>query len=143
MIAWSDDLTLGIPRIDFEHKILFEMLADFEKAQLRGASEDVLRDSLAEIAAFTKYLFMCEEHLLTRIGYPDFYRHRDQHFEFMDILFNITFSGKMSRARFPQAVGCLSKWFIEHIREEDAKYASFTHALTPLVRTGARVAIDM
>jgi hemerythrin len=125
MIEWSDEFSVGVPRIDFEHKILFGLINDFERARLSGAGQDVLRDVLLEITAYTKYHFLREEHMLCRMGYPDLDYHREQHFQFMDILHSKVMSQTSGVTKSPEVGDFLLKWFIEHIKCEDAKYASF------------------
>jgi hemerythrin len=90
MIEWIEEYSIGIRRIDAEHEMLFSLIVDFEKARLLGQHEDVLQDHLSEIAAFAKYQFLEEEHMLKRCGFSELSGHSRKHAEFMDILFNMS-----------------------------------------------------
>lgn len=125
MRACTGELSVGIPRIDFEHEILLTMISDFEQARINGFSEDLLQDQLLEIAAFAKYQFLHEENMLMRRGFADLHVHCEKHAQFMDMIFNITLSRKLGLSRYADAGELLSNWIVAHIREEDSKYAAY------------------
>ncbi len=123
MIRWSDELMIGIPRIDLEHQILLGMVNDFEQARLEGAREELLQEHLQEISAFAKYQFLHEENMLARSCFSDLKIHCHKHAQFMDMIFNISLSRQVGLTRFSDVGDRLSKWIVEHIKEDDAKYA--------------------
>lgn len=135
MTRWSDELMVGIPRIDLEHQILLGMVNDFEQARLEGACEELLQEHLLEITAFAKYQFLHEENMLTRRGFAELALHRQKHAQFMDMIFNISLSRKLGLTRFLDVGDRLSTWIVGHIREDDAKYALFDTSSVFVLKT--------
>jgi hemerythrin len=79
MFRWTADYSVGIRQIDEEHQQLFILAESLHQAMLEGKGKAILVDLLASLVAYTCYHFAHEEHLMERIGYPDYRQHREQH----------------------------------------------------------------
>lgn len=77
-IQWQDAMSIGVPDLDADHRALIDLINGFE-ASLEAGDEAgtgaVMRDLVGLIADH----FSREENLLSGIGCPSFYAHRDSH----------------------------------------------------------------
>lgn len=129
MVEWSDKYLVGIPRIDFEHKIFFDLIIDFETAIKDNSSKEIIENILEEIILYAKFHFRSEENMMARIGYPVFTAHRDIHYHLIDLLNNKLTSLSVGTIRPTEVLEFLVDWFIKHTTMEDTKIAAFKNTL--------------
>lgn len=127
-LQWSDDLAVGHPVIDEQHRQLFDRFNEFIEAcdQRRGA--DHLRELYEFLDTYVKNHFAAEEALMARHFFPATEAHREQHRRFIAKLEAL----EAELAAVGPTVGVLvmtSKtlvyWLTEHIREIDTQLAGF------------------
>jgi hemerythrin len=138
MFHWSDKFLVGIARIDFEHRIFLDLIADFEKAIHAKSEPQELQNILEEIILYAKFHFRSEENMMAKIGYPDLAEHRDIHYHLIDNLNNKATAIIMGLIKPEDMLAFLIDWFTQHTTLEDIKIAAFASATqgaqAPLIR---------
>lgn len=129
-VEWSDVYSVGDALMDAHHRIFFEMVREFSKAPDKDM-HGTIKQQIAFLAEYAGMHLAAEEALMREAGYPDIDRHRALH---------DAFAHKVHAARdaFPTDRGSVSadvilqtmqEWFLNHIRDEDRKYAPYLRQL--------------
>ncbi|MFO0551830.1 MAG: bacteriohemerythrin [Polyangiaceae bacterium] len=126
IMEWSDALSVRIPSIDGQHRVLFDMLNQFHQANINDSREVVVHELLDELVEYTKIHFAFEETLLDEYGYPELAQHKLAHHRLADQV-----------ARYVDAFGenrhsglgsdlylFLRMWLNGHIRGSDRRYSA-------------------
>jgi hemerythrin len=79
MFRWTTDYAVGIRQIDEEHQRLFGFAESLHRAMLDGKGTAALAKLHGDLVNYTVYHFAHEEHLMERIGYPDYRQHLQEH----------------------------------------------------------------
>lgn len=79
LFQWDNSYCVGYAEIDHQHKRWFQLAHEVHSAVVTGRGKEVLRQTLASFAAYTKGHFASEERLMLTNGYPDFPDHKDEH----------------------------------------------------------------
>lgn len=128
LIPWTDDLSLGIQRIDVEHRKLVGMLNKMHNAVVGKQGKDVLGVLVNELKEYAVYHFGTEESLFAEYGYPDAANHIKVHE-------NIAQKVQAFEERFragDMKVGMelllfLKDWLMNHIMRVDKQYVVYLH----------------
>lgn len=131
-LTWSDDLSVGHPQIDREHRELVALFGALTDPARHG--DRAYRDQcLAALLSHVHVHFEHEEALMRRHGYPDAARHRDAHLFLLDQLNRF-----MTLARtHPDDVSdedllpFVASWLVDHIRGDDRALGAFLVAAGP------------
>lgn len=119
-LAWSDDLSVGSPTIDREHRELVEL---FQHLTDPARQDDAafLRATLDDLVRHVGEHFEREEGIMRRWDYPNYALHRQAHGDlldqinhFMDLM-NET-GAALQPARIIDFVG---NWLVGHILHDD------------------------
>lgn len=149
-IEWSQELKLGVPAMDAEHRRLLALTNDFLKAAGADAPPERLGRILGELIARTRIHFQAEETLLDRAGYPGLAGHRAAHERLLvdaqRLYERFTappaqrghvgesaqpgHDGESARGLALEAAGFLQRWLVDHIVSEDRAYRPFVMRLT-------------
>ena len=122
-IEWSDDLSVGINKIDEQHLKLIEILQQLEDAIREGRDADLIEDTIVNLFNFARIHFSAEEEMLRQHKYPEEKLHELEHSKFIAKTFE--FREKFD-ARRPglnlELVNFLSGWILSHIQITDQRY---------------------
>ena len=77
-LKWDDSFSIGVPEIDRQHKMLFDLTNEVAKAAAEGTGLDGPLNSLVE---YVKIHFAVEEDLMARSRFPGLDTHRKIHAE--------------------------------------------------------------
>lgn len=77
-IQWQDAMSIGVPELDADHRALVELINGFE-ACLESGDESGTGEAMRELVGLIADHFSREENMLSGIGCPSFYAHRDGH----------------------------------------------------------------
>ena len=121
-ITWPEELNTGIHIIDEQHKRIVAYINDLDDAKSTGDLEKI-GDVIDELVDYTVSHFAFEESLMEQAEYPFVSPHKKVH-----ELFIRRVSKFVERHKEGENVGeelhtMLSKWLVNHIRNEDADYA--------------------
>jgi len=120
-IAWDSKFLLGIQRIDLEHKIFLELINNFGNSLAKKQDKLVTNRSILEIEKYAEFHFVSEENFMIQINYPEYEKHKLEHFELLE-KFNIAKHNDESYREFFQFI---KEWFVYHTVKEDQNIASF------------------
>lgn len=131
LIQWTEALSVKIPGMDSDHRVLvglINQLASAEKIGNRRVAESVLD----ELLNYAIDHFYREEQFLQNSGYPfpDLVKHKLQHAAFTETVQDIRWQYLRGfRPRINQEVLLfLRDWLSKHILAEDMKYAVLAYA---------------
>lgn len=121
--AWSDDLSVRVPRMDDQHRVLLRLTNRVADLAASGASGSAIRTILGHLADYTRYHFAEEERFLESIGYADLPAHRRIHESLVGQVMSLL--GRLDAGEdvaIPGLLEFLKDWLIKHIKGEDGKY---------------------
>jgi hemerythrin len=123
-IEWSNDLSVGIEKIDEQHLKLIELLQGLEDAVRVGKDADLIEDTIVNLFNYAKVHFAVEEELLRKHKYPEEKLHQLEHSKFISKAFEFR---ENFDARKPglnlEVVNFLSSWIVNHIQITDQRYS--------------------
>ena len=125
MILWQDHYLIGHPRIDFEHRIFFDLIVDFHRARTGGAPADKLQRILEEVVLYAKFHFKSEENMMLDLAYPGLEAHRVQHRQLTERLGHQVMGANLGRYAPEELETFLVDWFVHHVTEEDALVSAY------------------
>jgi hemerythrin len=79
LFKWSESNAIYLPEIDAEHRSLFLIGAELEKALQGRTTPEKFRAILRNLLAHTEEHFQHEERLMRAGGYPSYEWHKRQH----------------------------------------------------------------
>ena len=127
-IEWQEYLSVGVAKIDLQHKLLFENINALLKAHEEGRGNDEVSRLFFFLDTYVATHFADEERLMQRLGFPDFQKHREQH---------QAFSGEVAALKerllsegptesLVTSMGLVTTgWLIEHISVMDRAIGRF------------------
>jgi len=127
-IAWRDELAVGVPAIDDQHKELFKRFSTLLAACNEGRGKQEVGELITFLRDYVAVHFFDEEALQQEKGYPGYAEHRQQHLEFvgrLDALHKQYFSEGASLSLVIQTNNMLIEWLINHISKVDRKIGEF------------------
>lgn len=129
-IHWTEELSVGVPRLDDHHRRLIDLTNQLGSAIAAGDTVTTTGAVLGELIRYVYYHFGEEERLMEAAGYAELDTHRQHH---KDMAVHV----RDLEERFdrdPEGVitsdlhAYLADWLMNHIRSEDLRYRA---ALSP------------
>jgi hemerythrin-like metal-binding protein len=122
---WSDQLSLGIPEIDGQHRGLLEIINELWDAIVAKADMQRVTHILNELELYTHAHFTAEEALMRVEDYPSFRAHREEHKRFINQVASA--KTKLAGGEFLglDLLRYLTDWLVKHIQGGDKDYAKF------------------
>lgn len=130
-MTWKDELSVGVPQIDAQHKKLIEAVNDLFDACGQGKGRQKIAETMQFMEDYTKEHFAAEEKLQLKCGYTGYASHHDLHQGFVQDVGR--YKAQLEKegptiklvAEFNTFV---STWLIKHISIEDRKIGVFLRA---------------
>lgn len=127
-MEWHDDLLLGVPEVDEEHRAMFEHFVALACQCEAGADRGLLLDKVDLLLDEARAHFATEECLMARYGYPQVDDQRRHHAWFQRDLEH--FAARILQdgptAELALTIrGKLIQWLIQHIIEVDRRMVEF------------------
>ncbi len=130
-ITWREELAVGVPSIDGQHKELISRFNALLTACNEGRGKEEVGQLLGFLRDYVAVHFFDEESLQQEKGYPGYAEHRLLHVEFVgrldDLLRSYTSEGT-SLTLVIQTNNMLIDWLINHISKVDRKIGDFLRA---------------
>lgn len=124
-IKWTDALSVGIPSLDDDHKILVDLLNSTLVACYAGFGDEHVGIIIDELFKYTKIHFDREISILSLSGYPDWQHHQQEHQQIY-----LSIEAMANRAKSEAHHGLseevatfLKSWLFDHIMTHDKRYA--------------------
>jgi hemerythrin len=131
-IAWSGQMSVGVPEIDRQHMRLVDLFNGLEEALVRRSASRILRGLFAELSSYTRYHFATEANILRMDENRGLHAHLEAHDGFVTKLSELepllqwegADTAAMETSRF------LRSWILRHIIVAD-RLAFTEHRLKP------------
>ncbi len=128
---WNTKYEVGNPRIDFEHRIFLDLIAQFAEQAHHGVPIKRLQKTCAEIYKYAAFHFFSEENMLEDAGYRQIDDHRKLHKDLLESLSTFSNSLSVDAYQADELTEFLLRWFTSHTMVEDTKHAPILSVATP------------
>jgi hemerythrin len=118
-LAWTPELSIGIPAMDNAHQVLLSKLSEIARAPDTGFSK-----LFFALADYLERDFKEEEKLMEEMSFYDMHPHREQHARVLYALHKVipdVLQGKFDSAR--TTLELFPKWFVFHLSTMDLQFA--------------------
>lgn len=132
-MEWTKDLSVGIERIDEQHRELFAKINDLVVAIKSHTCKYKIGDVMKFLEDYVVFHFGEEEEFMRELDYPGYGHHRAQHEEFMRNLEKLKkelpkLEGGKKPGSYDLSVETnqiVVDWIIEHISKVDKSLGKF------------------
>lgn len=128
IFEWDDGLSIGIEKIDKQHKELIRRLDDLAECILHKKGKDKISNTLRFMNEYGTVHFSTEEKYMTKYDYPGLDEHKKQHEKFNDTTHRLLRRLKEEKdmESFASSVQrFLIDWLILHIKTSDRRFGEF------------------
>jgi len=123
---WSDEYSVGIPEIDEQHKVLFQLVNRLSDAIHDRHGSEACQDILAQLTEYTRIHFSLEESLMRMANYSGFGEHKQAHEQLISDVVTLSDKLKTGKAKISfELLHFLRVWLTRHILHSDKDYAAF------------------
>jgi hemerythrin len=125
LVTWDQSYRVSVKRLDEQHQKLFSLINSLHEAMRQGKGQEVVQDTVHELATYTVTHFRAEEELLRKAGYPGLVAHQSEHQRFVARVNQFVEDVKAGKLASSIAVlGFLKDWLTEHIKRTDGPYVA-------------------
>jgi hemerythrin len=131
IIEWREELALGVPEIDDQHRELFRRFNLLLAACSSGKGNSEVCGLINFLCLYVIQHFNEEEKLQQESGYPGYEEHREMHRSFVDRLGDLREQMAREGASLSLVLttnNVLIDWLIRHITREDRKIGEHLRA---------------
>jgi hemerythrin len=124
VLEFKPEYSVGVARIDAQHRKLFQWVNEREQAMGQGRGRDVLEKVLGGLVAYTREHFAAEEELMLKTSYPELAQHKAAHDGF--IRRTAEFQQRHQAGELGvsvELVSWLGDWIRNHVLGMDKRYA--------------------
>jgi hemerythrin len=123
-IAWNDELELGLPLIDEQHRRLIDRYNELAAAYRRREPDDDLARRLGILVDCAVVHFTSEEALMATLGYAGLQEHREEHQDLLQRVqrFQTALAEGRQTITLP-VLQYLQHWLLGHVRGADGDFA--------------------
>jgi len=127
LIEWDDAFSVGVVRLDADHRLLMGMINQLCEAWQAGKDGLVLDKLFDALLVYADVHFAREEAVLEALGYEGLAEQRTAHAALKAEV--VAFRARHLNAARPEALTAetahfLRSWLLDHILGEDRKYKS-------------------
>ena len=123
---WKDEYSVGIARLDEQHKKLVSLLNDLYGAMKEGKGNEILDDVLKGLVTYTKTHFASEENLMKQYKFPGYGLHKERHESMGRHVLSLYDKFKSeSKPNTLEIANYLKGWLANHIMGTDKLYRAF------------------
>ena len=126
LIEWNDAFSVGIQKIDEQHKKFFS-ITNLLFDSMRGAQDrDVVGSVLKELQQYVVYHFKAEESLMKMYNYPNMNAHKQEHDGAIHIVNKLVLDYERGIHTVDiELLKFLSDWLQNHILQVDRNYIPY------------------
>ena len=125
LIPWTDRLSLGIDKIDAQHRELVGLVNQLHRAMKRQAGARESEAVLRKLAEYTQYHFSFEEKIFDKYGYPQAGPHKQAHRDLLQAVTQFQQDLQAGKAGLSmKLMDFLNQWLREHIMKTDRAYVT-------------------
>jgi hemerythrin-like metal-binding protein len=123
MIEWDDKYSVGISRIDDEHKQFIDIINEAIATKEHNDDPEELREVLYNITMYAIKHFSTEENYMIEFKYPEYQYHKEEHHDFskkaIEYCERVTHGDSQISN---EILEYLKRWLVNHIQATDKKY---------------------
>lgn len=124
--TWTDDLTVGNPALDDQHKLLIDLINRYHDSLEQNGARSALLASFRAIAEFAIRHFRDEEAQMARCAYPQIERHKMIHKQLLDRVGTLGQQLAAGEAGIENQIQFfLKNWLTAHIKGIDQQYTPY------------------
>ena len=125
IFVWDVSYSVGLPEIDRQHLVLFNMMNDLNRLIKLKRDVDFITRALDGLIKYTKAHFLYEEELMARYSFPDIEAHKRTHAKLLGEIrdFEKRIENSNDNAIKEELIEFLTSWLSKHIKVSDKKYA--------------------
>jgi len=121
---WNDKLSVGVPSIDRQHKILIALINDLHTSIETGKSQSDAKFILKKIITYARAHFIYEEGLFISHDYDATEEHLESHERIKVKLLELKKQSEDNQFNLPdELMMFLKDWLNNHILKEDMGYS--------------------
>ncbi|MDR2397482.1 MAG: bacteriohemerythrin [Spirochaetaceae bacterium] len=127
-IAWKDIYSVGIVKIDDQHKELINLTRLLYDACLTGTESGrfYFKKAVHDLVNYVAFHFSAEEKLMERMGFPGLPEHKKEHEKFVKKVLEDVKKFESGKAIVPNTfVRYLREWILTHIAKTDQEYGLY------------------
>jgi len=131
-IDWSDLLSVGINKMDDEHKELFNRINHLLSALLDRSSGYSITDTVKFINEYIDYHFRDEEKMLESYKYPKLKEHKKLHTTYekeFKLIEERLRAGEFDATLLIEIQDNIVNWLLDHIAKADKQYGIYINSL--------------
>ena len=119
-------MSVGISKIDVQHRTLIRFINDAYRAMEGLASEDELKETLENLIDYSRVHFAYEEKLFLESRYPETKEHQKEHLGYCNTILEY-YSQYLTGQTKDISELCLylKNWLHHHVMVNDKKYSRF------------------
>jgi hemerythrin len=126
---WKNDYSVGVAKIDDQHKALVGFLNELYESMKAGKGKETLDTVLINLVEYTKTHFATEESMLKLYKYPDYVAHKQKHDNMTGHVLELKKQFDAGQISNPiQITNFLKDWLSKHIMGTDKLYGPFLNA---------------
>ena len=123
-IEWNESLSVNIPSIDRQHKVLINLINKLDDALKENRSAAVVGHVLQELVHYTVVHFIYEEGLFGVYRYPEEENHKTAHHKLAEKVLQYKSRYESGdKAIGDELMAFLKDWLTNHIMKEDMAYS--------------------
>lgn len=131
-IVWTQEMSVGVERLDAEHKMLVAMLNELGQALASGRGDKAARDVAERMRLYAKEHFQSEESAMLASDYPTRTGHIAEHDSFIEKVLDLEDRLGQGGAAEPEAIrDYLADWLRRHIMGTDKALGAHLAAQAP------------
>ncbi len=126
LIDWTEEFSVGVERIDHQHKGLIKLINNLHQAMRVGKGRVVISETLDKLIEYTATHFKTEEELFKKYQYSEFSIHKKEHDDFVEkvLKFKKDYDSNHLMLTF-EVMDFLKNWLVKHILGSDKNYKEF------------------
>jgi hemerythrin len=130
LVTWNDRYATGIPKVDEQHKIMFQAINTFHGGIVAAQGKESLAQTLDFLMTHTVDHFRTEEAFMQSMGYEGLAAHRSEHQLLLEEVasFKQQWTGNEAWGRPTEVARFMGDWLTRHIQQMDFQYVKFMKA---------------
>lgn len=127
VLTWDESYSVGVRKIDNEHKLLIAMINKAYDSVNDQDDQDALRELADDMRGYAKSHFATEADFMVKYDYPGIEEHRRKHNDFMLHAAPTAklFSNEGQDIDPLKVFKYLAEWLSDHIQETDKELGAF------------------
>ncbi len=130
-MEWTQDLSVGVEKIDSQHRELFRRINRLVDAIKQSRCKDEIDDTIRFLEEYAAIHFAEEEKYMQETKYADYERHKAHHSTYLAALAELKREAALPRVKggsYDLSVTTnqvVVDWIIDHILKVDKKFGEF------------------